>query len=658
MLISKLRRVPATTWVVATLIVLAAIPLGPVRALARYLLVAYVPGLAIWKYLRSNTSSIVDLVLYPSLLSILPFAWIALACVALGADLRVAGAIAIAIFLGIGFTRGWSVPIAKAKGDGLALGLGASLLVALLAIPFAANSFQAVAWDAPLHAAIVSRILAGVVPPDSPMMAGQPANYYWLYHFYSAALMRLTGLSVYQIFAVLNVHAFVLFVLAGYRIASRLTASLFGRFSAVWMLVFGLNAFGWIIFFAHGSQNPDKWYALVVPFAMVKGYSLSLGSMIHEFLDGFPFPVSFAFDVAWLGVLLARVDEERGGTLVTGGLILATVFYLHPLSAIFLVGASFAALIGTLLISRTDKREVVALLVDVTVMTAAAGLVAGPYAWDILHGKTGSPLSIEFNPAYLKNQAYSMLATVGLIGLLVLPGLWLGFRERQRGAIVLALFAGATVVAALITHVALEAEYKIIYLLVFGVTPLVAVAWNFWNRTLLRRVIFIFALALCLPTNVLTSYCFTTQPPRESRDPARLRLFSWIRDQTPEDAILVEYPWWEKYQTSDAAFLYLDRYYFDMAVYANRRQLIGYGAPMLEQWGYRDIGLRQALAHKLTEGEALTPDDIAYLNGLHASIIVVTNVSVAGLGGFDPAIYGKVYEDGDLRAYRVVFPSS
>src|SRR5262249_26100753 len=146
---------------------------------------------------------------------------------------------------------------------------GIVLVVLLLVIPFAANAFQAVAWDAPLHAAIVSRILSGVVPPDSPMMAGQPANYYWLYHFYSAVLMRLTGWSVYQVFAVLNVHAFVLFVLAGYRIASRLTASLFGRFSGVWLLVFGLNAFGWINFLLHSSQNPDDWYSLAVPFAMV-----------------------------------------------------------------------------------------------------------------------------------------------------------------------------------------------------------------------------------------------------------------------------------------------------------------------------------------------------------------------------------------------------
>src|SRR5207245_7430279 len=225
--------------------------------------------------------------------SILPFAWIGLAAVALGFSLRLAACLAIAFFLVVGLWVGWSAQTRATRGDNIAISVAAMLALVLLVVPFAANSFQAVAWDAPLHAAIVSRILGGAIPPDSPMMAGQPANYYWLYHFYSALLMRLTGWSVYQVFAVLNVHALILFTLAGYRIAARLTTDLFGQLSAAWMLVFGLNAFGWVIFLSHGSQNPDRWYSLVSPFAMVLGYSPSLGSLLHEFLDGFPFVISF-----------------------------------------------------------------------------------------------------------------------------------------------------------------------------------------------------------------------------------------------------------------------------------------------------------------------------------------------------------------------------
>jgi hypothetical protein len=79
---------------------------------------------------------------------------------------------------------------------------------------------------------------------------------------------------------------------------------------------------------------------------------------------------------------------------------------------------------------------------------------------------------------------------------------------------------------------------------------------------------------------------------------------------------------------------------------------------MLEQWGYRDIGLRQALAAKMTKGEALAPNDVSYLTQLRAPIIVVTNASVVGNEGFDRTTYSKIYEDGDLRAYRVLLPES
>jgi hypothetical protein len=656
-IIAKLRRVGFASWCVAVVILLALIPWGPISPLARYLLAGYLPGLAIWKILRSDSSSLIDLVLYPSLLSILPFAWIGLACVAFGLDLRLTGTIAVAVFLIAGFWRGWGWPITKDKRDQAALCLTAILAILLLVAPFAANSFQAVAWDGPLHAAIVSRILGGAIPPDSPIMAGEPLNYYWLYHFYSAVLMRLTGLSIYQIFALINVHAFILFALAGYRLASRLTTSLVGRLSAMWMLLFGLNAFGWIIFLSHGSQNPDKWYSLVAPFAMVRGYSLSLASVIHEFLDGFPFPVSFAYDVAWLDCLILLIQGARGGVVLRAALILATIFYLHPLSAAFLVGGSFAAVLIFLLLPPSAGINRRALIVNLSAITLMAAAVTAPYAWNILHAKAGMPLSLEWSSAFVSGQALSMVAAVGFVAVIAAPAFWSAFRQKESSVVVLILFGATVAVAALVTHVALEAEYKLIYLLAFGLAPLIALSWHWWGKTWVTRLAFIFALAFCVPTNAFTSYCFLKNPPRENRDPTRLRLLNWIREQTPVDAICVEYPWWEKYQTSDAAFLYLDRYWFDLNVYANRRQLIGYGAPMLEQWGYRDIELRQALAGKLTKGERLAPADVSYLAKLHAPIIVIINASVSGGEGFDPAAYQRIYEDGNLRAYRVVSPN-
>jgi hypothetical protein len=116
----------------------------------------------------------------------------------------------------------------------------------------------------------------------------------------------------------------------------------------------------------------------------------------------------------------------------------------------------------------------------------------------------------------------------------------------------------------------------------------------------------------------------------------------------------VEYPYWLEQPASDAAYLYFDRYWFDIAVYADRRQLIGYGSDMLEQWGYRDIASRQVLAHSLMNTDPLTSTDKSYLMALAAPIIVVVNPRIPVAAAFDPESYVLIHEDGDTRVYRAL----
>jgi hypothetical protein len=658
----RLRAVSGITLAVLTLILIAVVPesfpIGPLRFVARYLLVAYVPGLVIWNRLKSGPASLVDFVLYPSLLAVLPFAWLTLAILAVGVDLRLAIWIAVLAFLAIGFWLGWSDKVRGASNEYIALGVAVALTLVLLIAPFAANSFQAVAWDAPVHASIVSRVLNGSVPPDSPMMAGQPVNYYWLYHFHAAVLSEFTHLNIYQAFAIIDIHALLLFALAAYHVAGRLTNNLVGRIAALWILVFGLNPFGWLIFLTDRSLSPDRWYSLLVPFAMVRGYSPSLGSLIHEFLDGTPFAISFAFNLMWLDAIIARANGERACALVIGGLVLASALYLHPLSALFLVTGSFAAVLVVIIIDRTSaKHERFMFAVDVGAMLLAAAVATVPYAWNILHGKTGAPLSISLDFEFIRNQAWSMVAVVGLMAALAAPAVWRAVGDRSRAGLFLIFFVTTIIIAALMTKIALDAEYKLIYLLALGMGPLIAMAWETWRRIKLTQLIFVIALAVCIPTNALTSYAFMTQPPREVREPSRIRLLQWIRERTPADAVVVEEPYWSEQKLSAADYFYFDHYWFDIAVYAGRRQLIGYISDVLEQWGYRDIPQRQELAMKLTQGEAIAAGDVSYLVSLGAPIFVVAYASAVESGRFDPALYTSLYREGGLHVYRLTLPA-
>src|SRR5436853_2787140 len=116
-------------------------------------------------------------------------------------------------------------------------------------------------------------------------------------------------------------------------------------------------------------------------------------------------------------------------------------------------------------------------------MALAAAIVTAPYAWNILHAKTGKPLSVHFNFEFAKNQLWSIAATLGVMVVLVVPAVWRSIRDRSRVVLFLALFVSVITAAALVVKAALDAEYKLVYLLVLGLGPMIALAWDVWRQT-------------------------------------------------------------------------------------------------------------------------------------------------------------------------------
>ncbi len=58
-----------------------------------------------------------------------------------------------------------------------------------------------------LHAGYVFQLLFGSTPIDNVFVPGYPANYYWLYHAYLAALVSITNLSVPTVGSIVNLIA-------------------------------------------------------------------------------------------------------------------------------------------------------------------------------------------------------------------------------------------------------------------------------------------------------------------------------------------------------------------------------------------------------------------------------------------------------------------
>ena len=646
-------------WLLLTVLGLAASFLEPgtgaggwVRAVLFYLAAAFVPGLAIVRVLGRTSLGALDLVLLPSALAVLPFTWLGVAALGAGVDALPAARLSVAVLALVGWARGWPAAQEAEPQERRAL-FGSVLAVGLLlGIPLAANAFAASAWDAPLHAAIANRVLAGHVPPDSPMVAGQPVNYYWLYHAYTALLSAGTGLPLYRVFGLVNLHFFFLLALAAIRLAAVVTESRAGKAAAAVLVLVGLNPAGWCLFLAGTAGDPNRWRALHVPIDLVAGYPAQLSSVLQEFLDGNPFPIGLVCGLVWLGFVACWLEGERDrAALGLGVLALTSAIQVHLIVGLSALAAATAGASLLALTSRRDSRPELGGLLGMALLALGATL---PYAWNVLASKDALPIRLNGSLESLQAQALAVVASCGLALLLSLRALPRS-RDEPRPVVFLWGWVAALVIASLFVRIPGEVQYKFIYLLLFGLAPLAARAWTAWSRTRPGRLAFLVALVIGVPTTLVTSYAFTVDPPREQLPPERRADLEWIRRQTPPESVFVEEPYWLEAPASPGDSLYPDRRWLDIPVHASRRCLVAYhGLVLREQWGYRDVPYRRRLARRLTEGRPLREDDAAYLSGLAAPVYVVAHGAGAAAAAFDPRRYAPVYARNELRIYRVL----
>ncbi len=555
--------------------------MGVLRLVGRYGLIAYLPGFVVCRMLGRKFIGPIDLVLAPSFYSILPFAGIGIGFLSLGAKPQTAAWMAIAVFLAAGMIGSRRFFVERDRGQWIAVVVACLLCGILLLVPFAANGFRAANWDAPLHAAIATRVLEGEMPPSSPMVAGQPVNYYWLYHAYAALISAATGISLYQIFALLSAHGFVLLILAGYKLTRRLTTSEVARWSGVWLLVFGLNPLGWLFFCWNSARYPDPWFSLLVPLEMVRGFPAPLASLIHQFLDGQPFPLALPFAVAWIEQILRTLEGENDRQGFWNGVLALTgVLYLHFFTGVLLAGTTSGAVMAVRVLSGRQKQGLGRGCVLAFAMIGLSMIVAAPYAWQVLHGKAAMPLVFKWESGFFTRQVWALAASIGLLAILGVSG----WREMQSGPSVARGFLGAyvliLVIAILCVQVVGDVQYKLIYLLLLVMAPLAGIAWVTWRRNLLSLITFISLLVICLPTNIMTSYAFLIRPVPNHLTPEKRQFYAWLNHETSPDSIFVEAPYWLRsditQDSSLAEYLFKDRFWFDIAIYARRRLLVGY----------------------------------------------------------------------------------
>ncbi|MGE0455011.1 MAG: hypothetical protein AB7O37_09100 [Vicinamibacteria bacterium] len=639
-------RLAALVLLASVALALLLVPAGvaaPFGALIGTSLLFWVPGAAVWLALRPRQAGLVQWLLLPSLLGMLPAAGAAMAVMRMGLSPGAAVATTLGVSTGVLLVSRQRLP-RWANGDGPLVAAAALVAALLVAVPLAANGLRADAWDAPLHASLATRVLAGHVPPDSPLVADQPIHYYWLYHLLAAGVAEWTGVGLTVAFGLLDVHAFFLFLLAGACLTQRSTQRAESRAVGMLLLLVGMNGLGWLFFALRAGATADSWEALLVPFRMAPGPLAQLAGVLHLFLDGNPFPLSFAFALVFLARAMAIVEgsSEREPFLVAA-LTLAGALHLHLLLGVLLGAVAVMAALAA-----RGPRRAAALAAAV----GLAALITTPYALCVMLGRpSGAPL-VSFSSAGLVPGLLEELACLGPLALLALPALrdpqWLA-QARQRFLLGCALIPMA---AYPVTLVAGGAQYKLLYLALFPLAPIAAAA-----RTASGRRLRSAAVALFLPSCVITSLAFSWRPPDASVEAGRARLLEWIRAATPVESIFVEEPFWEREGRSTAQVVRDDRRYFDIVIHARRRMLVGYDPVVLgAQWGHSGVQRRQRLAALLLAGEPLNLEQLRYLDALSGAVFVVVHSPQPDTEAFAASRYRLVHAAPDARVYRLENP--
>ncbi len=426
-----------------------------------------------------------------------------------------------------------------------------------------------------LHFGYINQLLYGSTPLENVFVAGYPANYYWLFHAYLAALTEATALRAPYVASIVNVlSVFSSFLWIG-QILVLLKLGKPRTLSLGLLVVFvfcSVNITGILSLFAHlinGTYEPDNLRLLVLD----GGHKHLHGSLnklanINSMDLGISLFVAVLF--CCLKIVKGQVDLRSLVLISACGILglavaqLATLYIVVALLGGLAILAAWNLLRGFQRIERVKdfwNRRLTSQIHPVVIM-AYAGLSLAlsipllKYNFDIAYNTRGHSGFELFNQS---NMAMMLAAFALLLPLYVLQW-FLVFRggDQHRyflqisGLLGLLLGSGLTIT--------INNQYKGFYFLaiVLCISALFALqclrnsarkSWTFAGQVIsslllilvFLRIIYVdYSLLRRASTNPYRGFAYEGEHIVHDVDKqGRFQAFYWIRDNTPADALVI-----------------------------------------------------------------------------------------------------------------------
>lgn len=398
-----------------------------------------------------------------------------------------------------------------------------------------------VIWHGFMHLSMVYEIFERGVPPENPLMIGEPLRYMWAHHALIAWLMKAVPWSPTVWFTIIDCVVLLLFGAVLLGIARRVAADRNYAFFALMLALCGPSPF------AAGAPLPtfveqafgvtlEHRYITLTKFAALNNNQLGI----------------LCFSLALWGLVSLAAGEQRrirAYATIGAGILGTGAFYPPAWTALIPISALAAGYF--LLRGGADLRRP-ALVVAGVVAAASAAIL--PLMLSFTSGKAGGS-AIVILPS-MKHMLHNVFEVVPFLGLAALLA-WLrreslveAYRQRPHVVAVLALAMLAGVGMFVGISIPPASEYKYLGYASVPLAFLFAVALNDLYRR--RAGIAIVLMTLILMPEVygdlyglryrhlVTDPVVNDGPYLRHTDSEQDALYGWIAGETPREAVFVD----------------------------------------------------------------------------------------------------------------------
>ncbi len=393
-------------------------------------------------------------------------------------------------------------------------------------------------WHGFMHSSLVYAIVERGIPPQNPLMVGEPLRYMYGHHVLIAWLMRVVPISPPQAFALTDLLSLVALALVMDRVARLVSEERSFRVFAVLMafVAFVPLASGFVRGpLEHVLRTELEWrFIPLTKFTGINDNQLGL--------------VLFAIDL--LGVsLLAETRAPRRSAFVLIGVAIVGAGYIYPPAWVGIMACTGLASLYFVWRGHEMRRAGITLLAILFV----GAVVTAPFIYVLTAGKS-SAAAVHLWPSIrtLKRHIVNLILFASvpvLLGWLARERLLDWWRRQPELVVVLALGAGITMFLYGVMTIPAGAEYKLLGMSVIVLSVPVAIAvHDFYER---HQVLSLGVLVLLvLPVGGDFGRLWVHEPVSDPvvsdgrwlrhADARQDSLYSWIAHDTPVDALFVD----------------------------------------------------------------------------------------------------------------------